>query len=153
MEIEWKIKPFEALTTIELYRIIQLRIKVFVVEQNCPYQDVDDKDLGALHLMGYRNGELVAYARLLAPGVSYATPSIGRVVNDSSVRNLGIGRELMHEAIRRIEIFYGSIEITISAQMYLVEFYRSLGFEPQGESYLEDDIPHIQMYRNGESTN
>lgn len=147
----WKLKPFEGLTPQELYQVMQLRIKVFVVEQNCPYQDADGKDLEAMHLMGYQDEELVAYARLLPQGVSYEHASIGRVVTDSAVRRTGVGHELMREAIRRVEIFYETTQITISAQLYLLEFYQSHGFVAVGEPYLEDDIPHIEMHRKGDA--
>ena len=153
MHTEWKIKPFEGLTTLELYQVLQLRAKVFVVEQNCSYQDIDDKDLSSLHLMGFQNETLVAYARLLPAGISYATASIGRVVTDPTVRGTGIGRELMHEALRRVEVFFDTTDLTISAQDYLREFYASFGFVPQGEVYLEDDIPHVEMHRKGDAAN
>ncbi|MBN8688710.1 MAG: GNAT family N-acetyltransferase [Chitinophagales bacterium] len=147
----WTLKPFSELTPFELYAILQLRSEVFVVEQNCVYQDMDNKDLKAVHFMGWKKEEdgekLIAHTRLLAPGISYPQPSIGRVVSSPSVRGLGIGRELMERSIAHIYTLYGRQEIRIGAQLYLKKFYSSLGFIPDGEVYLEDDIEHITMYK------
>jgi len=149
--IHWILKPFSALTPFELYAILQLRSEVFVVEQQCIYQDMDNKDLKADHFMGWMKDEtgekLVAHTRLLAPGVSYPQPSIGRVVSSPAVRGKGIGRELMEKSIDHIYTLFGRQEIRIGAQLYLKVFYGSLGFIPEGEVYLEDDIEHITMYK------
>jgi ElaA protein len=148
--LSWTLKKFDELTPHELYAILQLRSEVFVVEQNCVYQDMDGKDLKAWHLMGYDReqfGEkLVAHTRLLPPGISYAEASIGRVVSSPSVRGMGIGRELMQQSIKSIYKLYGQGPIRIGAQLYLKNFYASLGFIPEGEIYLEDNIQHIIMY-------
>ncbi len=144
----WILKAFEDLTPLELYKILQLRNEVFIVEQNCPYQDMDNKDLKAMHLMGMRNDTLLAYSRLLSPGISYSESSIGRVVSSPSVRKTGIGKELMEENIKRIRELFHTDTIRIGAQQYLKKFYESFGFFQEGPSYLEDNIPHITMLRN-----
>lgn len=137
---------FNELTTAELYTILQLRAEVFVVEQQCPYQDLDNKDLQAYHLCGWMDETLVAYARLLPAGVSYPdASSIGRVVSKPSFRTRGLGKQLMEEAIRQTEALFPGFPITISAQHYLLRFYESFGFKARGDVYLEDDIPHQEM--------
>lgn len=138
-------KPYKELNIDELYDSLQLRSAIFVVEQNCVYQDMDDKDKKADHLLGYDNGKLVAYARLLTPGISYKEASIGRVVVDSKQRGKNLGKELMQEAIKRTLEQFKVNEIVISAQYYLLKFYSELGFVAEGEIYPEDDIPHIKM--------
>lgn len=148
MNIEWKIKRFETLTAIELYNLMQLRSEVFVVEQNCVYQDVDGKDHKALHLIGEDNGATVAYARLFKPKDYFNEASIGRVVVKQSYRSKKLGHILMREAILEINKHFNETKITISAQLYLKKFYENLGFIQSSEMYLEDDIPHIEMKRN-----
>jgi ElaA protein len=139
-------KSFSELSTTELYDILKLRIAVFVVEQTCPYQDLDDKDQQSLHLMGYSEGRLALYARCLPQGLSYpASPAIGRVVIDPAFRSNKWGYTLMQEAIRVCREKFDARKITISAQYYLLEFYKKCGFTPVGEIYPEDDIPHIKM--------
>jgi ElaA protein len=147
MQITWVLKPFAELTPQELYAIIRLRNAVFVVEQNCVFQDADDKDQDSWHLMGWQGELLAAYTRLVPPGVVYAEPSIGRVVSDPSVRRSGAGRQLMEESIRRCIQLFGNRPIRIGAQRYLEAFYGSLGFETEGLPYLEDGIPHVYMVR------
>lgn len=139
---------FEELSLEQLYQIMTLRLEVFVVEQNCPYLDADGKDHASWHLLGTNAaGELLAYTRLVPMGVSYSEyASIGRVVNSSKIRGQGAGRELMEVSKRHLRALWGEeIPVKISAQCYLQRFYESLGFEAVGESYLEDDIPHIAM--------
>ena len=143
--ITWSCKNFIDLTNEELYKILQLRNEVFVVEQNCPYQDCDDKDQYCFHLMGWHKGMLVAYSRLLPPGIAFKGPSIGRVVTSPAVRRSGIGRELMMTAIEHIHKLFGEHPITIGAQLYLKNFYESLGFNKISDIYLEDGIEHIKM--------
>ena len=143
----WIFKPFTELTLTELYAIMRLRQEVFIVEQNCPYLDADGKDLKSYHLMGYVNNELVAYSRIVKPGVSYQEVSIGRVVSSTKHRGLAYGRQLMSESIAQIEKQYGPVPIRIGAQQYLQKFYESFGFVKEGEAYLEDGIPHIIMLR------
>lgn len=148
MELKWKIKRFEALSVTELYDLMQLRAEVFVVEQNCVYQDIDGKDQKALHLIGEDNGKVVAYARLFKPKDYFDESSIGRVVVKSTYRNKKLGHILMQEAVQAIKKHFNETKITISAQLYLKKFYESHGFIQTSETYLEDDIPHIQMKRN-----
>lgn len=147
MKIHWKIKPFEALSTNELYDILRLRSEIFVVEQNCAYLDLDGKDKLALHLFGEFEGKIVAYSRLFKHGISFDNASIGRVVVDANYRNKKWGHELMREAIAKIQLHFGESKITIGAQLYLKKFYESHGFVQTSEMYLEDDIPHIEMKR------
>ena len=148
MNLQWKIKRFEALTAIELYNLLQLRSEVFIVEQKCPYQDVDNKDQKALHLIGEDDGQTVAYARLFKPKDYFEEASIGRVVVKPTYRDKKLGHILMREAIYFMKHQFGETKITISAQLYLKKFYESHGFIQTSETYLEDDIPHIEMKRS-----
>lgn len=148
MKITWSHKPFSELTTVELYEILYLRQEVFIVEQNCPYQDCDGKDFKSLHLMGFsENNELLAYCRIVAPGVSYEEVSIGRVITKPAYRKYGFGKQLIAQAIKIIEKHYGNVEIRIGAQSYLLNFYAAFGFETL-EPYMEDGIPHHIMLRS-----
>ena len=148
MAINWALIKFDDLTALELYKIMQLRNEVFVVEQNCVYQDADNKDLQGFHFLGWDNDKLVAYTRLLPPGLAFEEPSIGRVVTSPSVRKSGIGRELMIQSIDRIQKIYGELPIKIGAQLYLQKFYTSLGFVQTSDIYLEDNIEHIEMVKS-----
>jgi ElaA protein len=144
--MQFTLKRFNELTTLQLYEILKLRIEVFVVEQKCWYQDLDDKDKEAIHLMGWENNQLCCYARILASGVSYKDEaSIGRVVTTEQMRNNGSGQKLMKEAINQCQMIYPACDIMISAQSYLINFYKKFGFITIGEQYLEDNIPHIGM--------
>lgn len=139
------LKPFNKLSIQQFFEIYKLRQAVFVVEQNCPYQDIDEKDHEAYHLLMMDHDTLAAYCRILPPGVSYRQPSIGRVVVNKDYRGKGLGRDLMKNSINQtIELFQDQ-EIIISAQTYLIKFYTDLGFTSEGSEYLEDDIPHIKM--------
>jgi len=144
-EIKWIYKPFDELDTKELYRILQVRSAVFVVEQNCPYLDPDDKDLDAYHLCGWEHDIPVAYARILSPGLAFEEASIGRVLTNPALRKRGTGRKLMEIAIEKTFDQYTVNRIRIGAQLYLEQFYNSLGFKQASGQYLEDDIPHIEM--------
>ncbi|HPW97154.1 MAG TPA: GNAT family N-acetyltransferase [Flavobacterium sp.] len=148
MATEWKIKRFQALSLEELYQILKLRSEVFVVEQNCVYLDIDDKDQKALHVFGQIDEKMVAYARLFNRNDYFENASIGRVVTHPDFRANKIGHQLMKQAIEAIDNHFGEKQITISAQLYLKKFYESHGFEQTSEMYLEDDIPHIEMKRN-----
>jgi len=148
MLIQWKLKKFGELTPYELYDALQLRNEVFVVEQNCVFQDADNKDQDSFHLLGYQNNKLVAYTRLVPPGITYDEASIGRVVSSSTVRGTGAGKALMQESIKRTYELFGINPIRIGAQLYLKKFYESFGFQQIGESYLEDGIPHIYMLKD-----
>ena len=141
------IKTFQELTTSELYELLQLRSEVFVVEQDCVYQDIDGKDLKALHVLGVKEGKIIAYTRLFNSGEYFDTPSIGRVVVKENERKYGYGHDLIKESIKAIVDNYNETTITISAQTYLQKFYESHGFKQVGEGYLEDGIPHIRMVR------
>jgi ElaA protein len=145
--IQFKIKPFPELSTNELYEMLQLRSEVFVVEQNCVYQDIDGKDQKAIHVLGYSDGILVVYSRLFKPKDYFEYASIGRVIVKESYRDKKLGHELMRVSIDAITTLFQETKITISAQLYLQKFYESHGFVVVGESYLEDDIPHIEMKR------
>lgn len=148
MDLKWKIKRFEVLSAAEVYDLLQLRAEVFIVEQNCVYQDVDGKDQKALHLIGEDEGKIVAYSRLFKPKDYFDEASIGRVVVKPTYRDKKLGHILMREAIYYIKQQFGETKITISAQLYLKNFYESHGFIQTSETYLEDDIPHIQMKKN-----
>ncbi|MFY8098046.1 MAG: GNAT family N-acetyltransferase [Flavobacterium sp.] len=143
----FKIKRFNELSVQELYQILQLRSEVFVVEQNCVYQDIDGKDEKALHVLGYYEEVLVAYSRLFAPGLYFENASIGRVIVKEVFRDKKFGHDLMKISIETIKQIFDTHFITISAQQYLKNFYESHGFVQTSQMYLEDDIPHIEMKR------
>jgi ElaA protein len=145
--IIWKIKRFNELSLQELYSLLKLRSHVFVVEQNCVYQDVDGKDEKALHLLGVYKEEIVAYARLFKAGDYFENASIGRVVIHPEARDKKWGHEMMQQALAGIESQFNANQITISAQLYLKKFYETHDFVQTSEIYLEDDIPHIEMKR------
>ena len=149
MAIQWKIKSFDTLSVHELYDILRLRSEIFVVEQNCVYLDLDGKDKVALHLFGESEGKIVAHARLFKAGISFENASIGRVTVDANYRDRKWGHELMREAIAGVLQHFDESKITIGAQLYLKKFYQSHGFIQTSEMYLEDDIPHIEMVREG----
>lgn len=141
------IKNFEQLSLHELYDLLQLRAEVFVVEQDCVYQDIDGKDEKALHVLGYRNDQLVAYTRIFPPGIYFKEAAIGRVVVKSSSRKNELGHKILKASIKAIEDHFETKTIKLSAQTYLMKFYESHGFKAIGEGYLEDGIPHIAMIR------
>lgn len=143
--IKWEIDRFEELTLDKLYKILHLRADIFVVEQNCPYLDPDFKDQKARHLQGYAGDRLIAYCRLFGKGDYFEQASIGRVVVANDCRKYGYGHQMMDKAIELIREQFDETRLTISAQLYLKAFYESHGFVQVGESYLEDDIPHIRM--------
>lgn len=152
MNVEYQCLPFQALSLDQLYAIMALRQEVFVVEQHCPYLDADGHDQLAHHLMGYdKEGRLATYVRILPSGVSYLNyASIGRVVTASFARGQRLGRPLMQAAIDQLYQLYGTATpIKLSAQAHLQGYYGSLGFVPEGETYLEDGIPHVGMLRKG----
>ncbi len=143
--MEWKIKRFGDLKIEEVYGILKARNEVFVVEQQCTYQDCDGKDKWAYHLYLEENGEIIAYLRILYKGILFDEITIGRVLVSKIHRRRNIGRDMMIKAIRFIEEELNENAIRISAQLYLVDFYTSLGFKQVSDEYLEDDIPHIEM--------
>lgn len=146
--IEWQLKSFNGLTLQQLYAIMRLRQEVFVVEQNCPFVDADGKDFQSHHLMGFINNHLVAYARLVAPGICYNESSIGRVITSPEYRRKELGKQLMQKAIEETLKLYGNVPIRIGAQLYLKKFYENFNFVKEGDIYLEDGIEHIIMLRN-----
>ena len=146
--VKWQIKRFNELSLEQLYQIMALRNQVFVVEQNCPYQDLDNKDQVALHVCGFYNEKLVAYARLFDAGIYFKDPAIGRVIVSMEARKFKIGHDLMRNSIAAVAKYYSNDSITISAQVYLTKFYQQHGFLQVGDEYLEDGIPHIEMQRN-----
>lgn len=146
--IRWQCQQFSELSTIELYKILQLRNAVFVVEQDCVYQDCDGKDFSAWHASGWVDDELIAYCRILPPGLSYPyAASIGRVLTASHARKQQAGKKLISYSIKNLYRLFGKAKITISAQLYLKRFYESFHFVQNGEIYQEDNIEHIQMIR------
>ncbi len=148
-KITWQTKAFKDLTVDEYFEIIHLRTAIFVVEQDCPYQEVDEKDRQSYHLYGRsEDGEIIAVTRILPPGVSYNEFSVGRVALKKEYRGKGIADELMKETFKFIESEFGKQAIRISAQEYLLNYYNKHGFKQVGEMYLEDDIPHIEMIIN-----
>ena len=151
-DIKWVLKKFKELTVEELYDVLRLRSEVFVVEQNCVFLDLDNRDHDSYHLQGRVDGKLIAYVRILPPGLAYDEPSIGRVVSSPSYRGKGAGIELMKTAIKETRHLFGNLSIMIGAQLYLKQFYENLGFQQCSGIYLEDDIDHIKMinyYENG----
>ena len=146
--IKIEVKKFNQLTTLELYKILQLRSEVFVVEQDCVYQDIDDKDQKALHVIGFKNDNIIAYTRIFKAGDYFENASIGRVVVAKNERQFGYGHEIMKASIDAIQTHFKTDAITISAQVYLQKFYETHQFKKVGEEYLEDGIPHIRMDRN-----
>ncbi len=147
MELQFSIKNFNELSVYELYRYLQLRSEVFVVEQNCVYQDLDNKDQLAQHVLIHKQQQLIACARILPPQTAYEQISIGRVIIAASARKTGLGHALMEYCLAQILQQFGEQEIVLSAQAHLQNFYKKHNFAPQGEIYLEDGIPHIQMIR------
>jgi ElaA protein len=141
----WNCLPFHELAVEDLYVMLRLRSEVFVVEQQCIFLDMDDKDRHCLHILGWIDGILGASARILPPGLAYPEASIGRVVSSPLVRRTGGGRLLMKYAIRETRRIHGDTDIRIGAQLYLKDFYSSFGFREEGEIYLEDGIPHVEM--------
>ncbi|RAV29351.1 GNAT family N-acetyltransferase [Sinomicrobium soli] len=141
------VKSFDELSLRELYDILRLRSEVFVVEQDCVYQDIDGRDSGALHLIGKKGDEVVAYTRIFRPGMYFEEASIGRVVVKGNYRQYGYGHDIIKASITAIANHFSEKRIRISAQEYLVRFYEKHGFEQEGEGYLEDGIPHIAMIR------
>jgi ElaA protein len=150
--LTWNAKPWSKMNRDELHAILRLRIDVFVLEQNCPYSELDGKDLRGIHVWASDVDESKGVAaacctRVLAPGVSYKEPSIGRVATRSDLRGTGLGKVLMHRSLEVCQREWPGHDVRISAQCYLGQFYRDLGFVPCGETYLEDDIPHVAMLK------
>lgn len=147
MEINIAVKKFNELSLQELYDILQLRSEVFVVEQDCVYQDIDGKDAEALHVIGKKDNEIIAYTRCFRPGYYFKEAAIGRVVVKKSQRKFGYGHDIMNASDKAIMDNYGTSTIKLSAQQYLTDFYNSHGYVITGDGYLEDGIPHIAMIK------
>ena len=148
--MNWILKPWSELTTDELYELLALRAEVFVVEQTCPFQDLDglDRRDGVWHLLGYQGDQLAAYARIMAPGIGDESgAAIGRVVTSPKARGGGLGHKLIGEAVKASEARWPTHSIWLGAQAHLQGFYGQHGFVAEGEGYLEDDIPHMGMRR------
>ena len=143
--MEVRTATFNELSTGEIYDILQLRVQVFVVEQDCVYQDIDGKDQSALHILGYEGSKLVAYARVFKPGDYFKRAAIGRVVVAPESRRKGLGKAIMEAAMNASKTHFKTENVAVSAQTYLLKFYKELGFQPIGEEYLEDGIPHLKM--------
>lgn len=148
MDLKIEVRKFSELNLQQLYDILQLRSEVFVVEQDCAYQDIDGKDADALHVIGWKNNQIVAYTRCFGPGYYFEEAAIGRVVVKASERMYGYGHEIMKSSARAITEYFGTSRIKLSAQQYLVRFYESHGYHTSGEGYLEDGIPHIAMIKD-----
>ncbi|ANS75931.1 GNAT family acetyltransferase [Paenibacillus yonginensis] len=143
--MEWNLKSFDQLTGTEVYKILQLRMNVFMLEQNCLYPEVDDKDQASHHLFLAADGEIAAYCRILPRGVSYPQASIGRVLVNPSYRRRGLAQELMRIALEFLKEEWHETEVKIQAQHYLESFYGTFGFRPVSDVYPEDGIPHVDM--------
>ena len=148
MSLKIEVKKFSDLKVAELYNILQLRSEVFVVEQDCVYQDIDGKDAEALHVIGKKNGKIIAYTRCFKPGYYFEEASIGRVVVKDTERKFGYGHDIMKASDKAIQSEYKTSNIKLSAQQYLIKFYESHGYQTTGEGYLEDGIPHIAMIKD-----
>jgi ElaA protein len=146
-ETHFKLSRIDELPSRELHAILAARERVFIIEQDCPYQDADDYDMVSWHLACHSGGQLSAYLRIVDAGHKYAEASIGRVLTVKEYRGLGLGKQVMQEAIGRFEALYPGQAIRISAQSYLLDFYRGFGFEAIGGEYREDGIPHTEMLR------
>ena len=147
------VRTFQELGSDELYKLLQLRSQIFVVEQECVFLDLADKDQAAVHVLGWEGNELAAYARVFGPGDYFKDASIGRVAVQEGFRGTGLGIQIMKEAIQAVKHRYGPVNIVLSAQKYLEKFYTDLGFLTEGKEYLEDGIPHIRMVLYGEDRN
>lgn len=145
--IIWKIKSFEEITTSELYEIIKARVDIFVVEQNCPYPDLDGYDQKAIHLWAEQDNTVLAYCRIFDREIKYNETSIGRVLTSEKGRGKNLGKQLIKYAVETIENRFKTSEVRISAQDYLLKFYSDFGFQDTGKKYLEDNIPHTEMFR------
>ena len=145
--VNFTIKTFKELSPVQIYDMLLLRSEVFVVEQNCVYQDVDNKDQKAFHVLGYKENQLVAYSRIFNSGDYFNLPSIGRIVVKEEERKFKYGHELVATSIDFVLDSFYEKDILISAQTYLIKFYNSHRFQQQGEEYLEDGIPHVKMLR------
>jgi ElaA protein len=144
-DVNWQWYRLGELSAVQLYAMLEARIAIFVVEQNCAYQDLDGLDLDAEHLIGWSGREVAGYLRVLAPGTRFEDPSIGRIITTQRFRGTGLGRDIVAKGIERTRLRYPGRMIRISAQSYLEKFYGSFGFRTVSEPYMEDNIPHVEM--------
>ena len=144
-DVNWQWYRLSELSAVQLYAMLEARVAIFVVEQNCAYQDLDGLDLDAEHLIAWSGREVAAYLRVLAPGTRFEDPSIGRIITTQRFRGTGLGREIVTKGIERTRLRYAARPIRISAQKYLEKFYGTYGFRTVSEPYLEDGIPHVEM--------
>ena len=145
IEMSWNIQTYDELTTEELYRIIQLRVNVFIVEQQTCYEDLDNHDQNSIHISYVKNGKLFAYSRILPPGEKFEMASIGRVITSQEMRGTGLGKEMIQLALETIDRQWPGSEVFIQAQEYLKHFYSSFGFTQVSKPYIYDSLPHIDM--------
>lgn len=150
MYFKWS--RLEDLTGPEVHAILAAREAVFVVEQNCSYQEADRLDKNSWHLIGYNDTDISCYLRVVDPGHKYSEPSIGRVLTSKSYRGIGLGRKLTEVGIARTQLIFPEADIRISAQAYLKDFYIRFGFKVVSDEYMEDDIPHIEMLLQPQQT-
>jgi ElaA protein len=150
MPFTWTFTPFASLTPVQLYSILAARSTVFVVEQNCPYQDMDGVDEHCMHLVAWHGKDVAAYLRIVPPGIKFAEPSIGRVITASMFRGTGLGRELMRRGVLQLDELYPNRPSRIGAQAHLQKFYAGFGYVTSSAIYLEDGIPHVEMVRTGD---
>lgn len=145
--MNWMCLTFSQLSSEQLYDLLKLRVDIFVVEQTCPYPELDNKDraAGVYHLLGYRDDQLIAYSRLLGPAISYSNASFGRVAIKQSCRGQGVGQQLLSKILVTCQEIWPNQDIDIGAQQYLLGFYERNGFKAISPMYLEDDIPHLDM--------
>lgn len=147
MSITWQWCGLNELSPLQVYALLEARSAVFVVEQNCVYQDMDGLDVHALHLIGWSDTQVAACLRILAPGVKYVEPSIGRVVTTQPFRGTGTGRALLELGVARMDSDYPTLATRIGAQAYLQKFYQDFGFRTVSDVYLDDGIEHVEMLR------
>lgn len=147
MNLSHQVKAFDELSVYELYELLRLRSEVFVVEQNCVFLDQDNKDQKCLHVLLFVDNQLGAYCRLVPAGLSYQEVAIGRVVSAPGFRGKGLGRKVMELGIEACQELFGEVDIRLGAQTYALDFYKSLGFVPEGDTYDEDGIEHIEMVK------
>ena len=143
--MKFELKKFSDLTIENLYNLIKIRQSIFIVEQNCPYNDLDNKDQFSLHLLGYKKNELVSYARIFPPGILSPKAIIGRILVIKKYRSQGLGASLINRSLEIIKYNFGNVAIRLEAQTYLCDFYKKFGFISKGKEYLEDGIPHVSM--------
>jgi ElaA protein len=152
MLFTWTFTPFASLTVAQLYSILAARSAVFVVEQNCPYQDMDGVDERCMHLVAWQEKEVAAYLRIVPPGIKFSEPSIGRVITGPKFRGTGLGRELMRRGVLQLDELYPNRPSRIGAQAHLQKFYAEFGYVTSSDTYLEDGIAHVEMVRDRPST-